>query len=50
MAKKLRGLGVPVELKVYDDVGHALLIGAFGRPLRGLAPVLADVVAWISAA
>lgn len=50
MAKKLGELGVPVELKVYDGVSHALLIGAFGRPLRGLAPVLADVVAWISTA
>ena len=49
MAKKLRDLGVPVELKVYDGVGHALLVGAFARPLRGLAPVLADVSAWISA-
>ena len=50
MATKLRDLGVPVELHVYDGVNHALLIGAFGRPLRGLAPVLADVAAWISAA
>ena len=50
MASKLRALDVPVQLKVYDGVGHALLVGAFGRPLRGLAPVLADVVDWISAA
>ena len=50
MAKKLGELGVPVELKVYDGVSHSLLIGAFGRPLRGLAPVLPDVAAWISAA
>jgi len=49
MAKKLREAGVPVELKVYDGVSHALLVGTFGRPLRGLAPVLADVSAWISA-
>ena len=49
MAAKLRGAGVPVELKMYDGVTHALLAGAFARPLRGLAPVLDDVMAWISA-
>jgi acetyl esterase/lipase len=49
MAAKLRGAGVPVELKMYDGVTHALLAGAFARPLRGLAPVLDDVTAWISA-
>ena len=51
MAAKLRDAGVPVELKLYDGVSHALLVGAFARPLRGLAPVLDDVSAeWISAA
>jgi acetyl esterase/lipase len=49
MAAKLRAAGVPVELKMYDGVSHALLAGAFARPLRGLAPVLEDVTAWISA-
>ncbi|MCE9661087.1 MAG: alpha/beta hydrolase [Burkholderiales bacterium] len=49
MAKKLTAAGVPVALKVYDGVSHALLAGAFARPLRGLAPVLDDVSAWISA-
>ena len=49
MAAKLRGAGVPVELKMYDGVTHTLLAGAFARPLRGLAPVLDDVTAWISA-
>jgi acetyl esterase/lipase len=49
MARKLREAGVPVELKVYDGVSHALLAAAFARPLRGLAPVLDDVSAWISA-
>lgn len=49
MAKRLGDAGVPVELKVYDGVSHALLAAAFARPLRGLAPVLADVSVWISA-
>ena len=50
MARKLRDLGVPVELKRYGNVNHTLLVGAFARPLRALAPVLADVSAWINAA
>ncbi len=49
LAGKLRAAGVPLELKMYDGVSHQLLAGAFGRPLRGLAPVLDDVVAWIAA-
>jgi acetyl esterase/lipase len=49
MAAKLRAAGVPVEPKMYDGISHALLAGAFARPLRGLAPVLDDVTAWINA-
>jgi acetyl esterase/lipase len=49
MAGKLRDAGVPVDLRIYEGVSHALLAGAFARPLRSLAPVLDDVTAWISA-
>ena len=49
MAAKLREQGVPVELHMYEGVSHALLIGSFGRPLRGLSTALADVTAWIAA-
>ena len=49
MAAKLRAAGVPVELHSYDGVSHALLAGVFARPLRGLAPVRDDLVAWIGA-
>jgi acetyl esterase/lipase len=49
MAAKLRAAGVPVELHMYDGVSHALLVGAFARPLRGLAPVLDDLSAWVNA-
>jgi acetyl esterase/lipase len=49
MAARLRDARVPVRLEIYDGIGHALLVGAFARPLRGLAPVLDDVIAWISA-
>lgn len=34
-------------VKVYDGVGHRLLIGAFAAPLRGLAPVLRDTADFI---
>ena len=48
MAAKMRAAGVPVELRMYDGISHALLAGVFGRPLRGLAPALDDVAAYIA--
>ena len=39
---------MPVELKMYGGISHALLAGAFARPLRGLAPVLDDVAAYVA--
>ncbi len=48
MAARLRAAGVPVELRMYDGINHALLAGAFARPLRGLAPVLDDVAGFIA--
>ena len=50
LSAKLADAGVPVTSKLYERVGHATLIGAFARPLRWLAPVLDDVVAFIDAA
>ena len=50
LAKRLEDAGVPVTLKLYDRLSHPTLIGVFGRPLRWLAPVLDDVVAFIGAA
>jgi acetyl esterase/lipase len=49
LAARLRALGVPGTLRMYARVGHATLIGAFAGPLRGLAPVRDDVVAFIAA-
>lgn len=48
MAAKLRAAGVPVELKMYDGISHAMLAGVFARPLRGLAPALDDVATYIA--
>ena len=50
LAQRLRAAGVPVTLRMYERVNHALLAGAFAWPLRGLAPVLDDVVAFVETA
>ncbi len=47
LAEALRTAGVPVTLRIYDGVSHYTLIGAFARPLRGLDPVLDDVVDFV---
>ncbi len=48
LAKKLQAAGTPVTLKLYERPSHATLIGAFGVPLRFIAPVLDDVTAFIA--
>ena len=47
LAEKLHGAGVPVTLRIYGRANHYTLIAAFARPLRGLDPVLDDVVAFV---
>lgn len=47
MAAKLRAAGDVVQLRHYPHIGHILLVGALGAPLRWLAPVLADVTRFI---
>lgn len=46
LAAKLTAVGVPVERRRYPGVGHAGLVTALAKPLRGRAPVLDDVVAF----
>lgn len=43
LANKLAANGVAITYKSYRGVGHVTLIGAMGRPLRWLAPVLHDI-------
>lgn len=50
LAQKLQAAGVPVTLKFYARASHQTLIGAFAWPLRFLAPVLDDVVDFITTA
>lgn len=47
LAARLLAAGVPVSLHRYERASHATLIGAFGRPLRWLAPVLDDVTGFV---
>ena len=49
LADKLRSLGAPVEVHLYPRASHVLLAGAFAAPLRWIAPVLPQVVAFIEA-
>jgi acetyl esterase/lipase len=49
LATRLRDAGVTVVSRLYEGTSHASLIGAFGRPLRGLAPVLDDVADFVRA-
>ncbi|MFT4053172.1 MAG: alpha/beta hydrolase [Novosphingobium sp.] len=44
LAKKLQAAGVRVERRRYPDVGHAGLVTAIAKPLRGRASVLDDMV------
>ncbi|MGZ3159309.1 MAG: alpha/beta hydrolase [Burkholderiaceae bacterium] len=47
LAKHLRGLGVSVTELYFDSTSHTTLIGTMAWPLRGLAPVLDDVVRFV---
>jgi hypothetical protein len=39
----------PVELKLYEEVDHLTIVGAFADFLQARAPTRADVVAWLEA-
>ncbi|MGE0595136.1 MAG: alpha/beta hydrolase [Hyphomonadaceae bacterium] len=46
LAGAMRAAGGEVEAKIYPNLGHAGTLLALSRPLRGRAPVLADVIAF----
>ncbi|HSV46149.1 MAG TPA: alpha/beta hydrolase [Ramlibacter sp.] len=48
LADRLRRAGVPVQLRMYERVNHATVLGALAGPLRWLAPVRADVLGFLS--
>ncbi|MCB1920524.1 MAG: alpha/beta hydrolase [Candidatus Competibacteraceae bacterium] len=49
LAAALQRAGVAVTLKRYEALNHATTLGALAWPLRGLAPVLDDITAFIAA-
>ncbi|HZT56739.1 MAG TPA: alpha/beta hydrolase, partial [Burkholderiaceae bacterium] len=49
LAAQQQAAGTPVDLKMYARASHTTLIGAFATPLRWIAPVLDDVLAFIAA-
>jgi acetyl esterase/lipase len=48
LAARLREKGAQVQSRLYPRVGHGGLAGAFGKPIRGLAPVLRETVTFVS--
>lgn len=49
LARKLREAGVPVQDLYFSRPGHATLVATLSRPMRGLAPVLEQVAAFVKA-
>jgi acetyl esterase/lipase len=49
LARKLREAGVPVQDLYFSRTSHATLVATLSRPLRGLAPVLDVVTAFVNA-
>jgi acetyl esterase/lipase len=47
LAGALRAQGVAVETRFYPDLGHAGVLLALSRPLRGRAPVLEEMTAFL---
>jgi len=47
LAARLQAVGAAVTLKRYERASHTTLIGAFAPPLRWVAPVEADVLAFV---
>jgi len=48
LARKLRESGVRVESELFDSVGHVTLVAALASVLRGRAPVLDRVTAFVT--
>lgn len=49
LGERLKAAGVPVQVRLFDNVNHVTVLGAVARPLNFLAPVLAEVVAFVGA-
>jgi acetyl esterase/lipase len=49
LARELRAVGVAVSERYYPTMGHGHLVMALSRPLRRMAPVLAEATAFLAA-
>lgn len=47
MADLLKAQGVPVQVEIFEGVGHPMMIGVVWKPLRSRAPVLERVVDFV---
>jgi acetyl esterase/lipase len=47
LALRLRAAGVPVTTKLFGRVNHVTLLGAVAGPLALLAPVRAEILAFL---
>ncbi|WP_200845421.1 alpha/beta hydrolase [Roseomonas sp. 18066] len=47
LAARIAAAGGPVEMRLYPQIGHAAILGALAGPLRFLAPVRRDVLAFM---
>jgi acetyl esterase/lipase len=49
LAAALRSAGAPLQEAIYPGKGHAIMVGAFARPLRWTVPVLERVAGFVRA-
>lgn len=47
LAKRLEAAGASVRTELFDRASHVTLMGAFGTPLRWIAPVREEVIAFV---
>lgn len=43
LSERLEAAGVDARVKLYPEIGHIKIVTSLARPLRGQAPVLADI-------
>ena len=48
LGERLKTAGVPTQVKLYERVNHVTLLAAMAQPLRWLAPVRSEVLAFLS--
>jgi acetyl esterase/lipase len=47
LARRLEAAGVPVRMRLFDELNHATSVGAMAKPLRWMAPVRDEVLSFI---